>query len=120
MEFFLIQFAEKYRKFTMKFDSRTMRFAEEYEWPGNVRELQHAIERAVILTDGNTIKAEDVLPLSSLNQSSNTEQDLNLENMEVTSIQKALKQTGGNVARASDLLGITRSALYRRMEKYKL
>jgi transcriptional regulator of acetoin/glycerol metabolism len=98
-----------------------MKRLEEAAWPGNVRELQHVIERAVIMTESEWITPED-LQLRALNK--NTE-DLGLENYELdkvekTIILKVMKMHQGNISKAAAELGLTRTSLYRRMEKYGL
>ncbi len=93
----------------------------EYLWPGNVRELQHSIERAVILTDSDILQKEDFM-LSAASGTSD-EIDLNsynLEEIEKQIIQKVLKRHTGNVTQAASDLGLTRTSLYRRMEKHGL
>jgi DNA-binding NtrC family response regulator len=90
-----------------------------YEWPGNVRELEHTIERAVLMANGSTIRAAD-LGLSTSGESAGSLEDLSLEEVEAMLIKKALARCDGNVSRAADALGLSRSALYRRLEKYGL
>ena len=91
-----------------------------YAWPGNIRELQHAIERAVIMTDSRYTSGKRFFtkPLPYLHgQSINT---LNLDEVERTAIAKALQMHNGNISKAADELGLTRASLYGRMEKYGL
>jgi DNA-binding NtrC family response regulator len=112
---FLERFAKKYRKEGMQFDEAGMDKLLEYSWPGNIRELEHSIERAVIMSDGKHIDQ------FGLKLESNTQQapmGLNLEEMEQHLINQALERFRGNISKAAKELGLTRAALYRRMEKY--
>ena len=85
-----------------------------------MRELQHAIERAVILTKHLWLKPEDFMLTTPVEKKSPLDEILNLEELELRAIKRALKQCAGNVSSAAELLGITRYALYRKMEKNKL
>ena len=91
-----------------------------YQWPGNVRELQHAIERAVILSQFVWLRPEDFMLTPQTEKKSELGEILNLEELELRAIKKALKRCEGNVSEAAELLGITRYALYRKMAKNKL
>jgi DNA-binding NtrC family response regulator len=94
-----------------------------YSWPGNVRELSHSIERAVILSDGNTLDIGSIIsqPVKhDQHQESTGPQTFNLEKVEETTIANALSHFKGNVSQTSKALGLTRGALYRRLEKYDL
>ena len=91
-----------------------------YNWPGNVRELQHAMERAVILTKHIWLKPEDFMLTAITERKNPLDEILNLEELELRAIKRALKRCAGNVSSAAELLGITRYALYRKMEKNKL
>ncbi len=91
-----------------------------YAWPGNVRELQHTIERAVILGDGSMLKPENFLFHATPKQKKDEEVVLNLEQLERQAIEKALRISNGNISRAAEYLGITRFALYRKLEKLGL
>lgn len=91
-----------------------------YAWPGNVRELQHTIERAVILGDGSLLKPENFLFHAAPKQRKEEETTLNLEQLERQTIEKAMKLSEGNISRAAEYLGITRFALYRKLEKLGL
>ena len=93
-----------------------------YEWPGNVRELQHTVERAVILSENGLLKPDDFLfpqGNAAAHQPALTE-ELNLEKLEKNAIERALKVSAGNMSKAAELLGITRFALYRKLEKWGL
>jgi transcriptional regulator of acetoin/glycerol metabolism len=91
-----------------------------YHWPGNVRELQHAIERAVIIADSNQLKADNFMLTVPVEKKSVLDETLNLVELERLAIERALKRCSGNVSNAAELLGITRYALYRKMEKMEL
>jgi transcriptional regulator of acetoin/glycerol metabolism len=90
-----------------------------YGWPGNVRELDHTIERAVLLADGTEIRVGD-LSLTAPADSAVRLDQLTLEEVEKLLVQKALARTGGNVTEAARALGLSRSAMYRRLERYGL
>ena len=90
-----------------------------YDWPGNVRELEHMVERAILMTNGTLIRAND-LGLTDSTESSPGIEDLSLEEVEAWLIKKSLARCDGNVSRAAEALGLSRSALYRRLEKYGL
>lgn len=114
-DFFRDKYSRKYKKEFKSISPSAQRKLKEYPWQGNVRELQHAVERAVILSSGYILNADDFLltPISSGKKS----EILNLEILEKRSIEQALKQTGGNLNQAAELLGISRFTLYRKMEK---
>lgn len=114
-------YTRKYQKATLKFSKSAEKALFDYPWPGNVRELQHAIERAVILADSSIIMPHDLIPQNNdVVFDGNTEKShtFNLEELEKQMIVKALNRYEGNISRASKELGLTRAALYRRMEKY--
>ena len=119
LEFFIEKYTRKYRKPTMWLERGSMEKLIRYSWPGNVRELQHAVERTVIMSEKSEIKAEDIMPRATrIRRQENS--SLNLEDMEKKLIVEALEKCSGNVSRASRELGITRTALYRRLDKYNL
>ena len=94
-----------------------------HPWPGNIRELQHALERAIILSNSTVLQPEDFNLMAS--NSKETEHQLsldqyNLEEVEKLLIRKVLKKYNGNITQAASELGLTRSSLYRRLEKYGL
>jgi DNA-binding NtrC family response regulator len=125
-EVFLKGFAAKNRKNVRGFteDARLALLA--YEWPGNVRELENVIERAVILARGEEISCRElplrsegaVMPLQPA--AVNALGDCTLEELERAMVERALKEHKGNVSRAAQALGLSRAALYRRMEKFGL
>ena len=114
---FLGRFARRYRKNVAGFQPSAMKAMLEYPWTGNVRELEHAVERAVLMASGTQISRAD-LTLEPPAQGSIEE--MSIEEVEVLLIRKALARFDGNVSRAADLLGLSRSALYRRMQRYSL
>jgi DNA-binding NtrC family response regulator len=117
---FLHLYADRYRKKISGFDASAIQSLREHAWPGNVRELDHAIERAVLLSQGATIRASD-LALRAPNPGGALRlEDMSLEEVEKHLIQRTLARHGGNVSRAADALGLSRSALYRRLEKFSL
>jgi len=116
---FLKQNASRYRKLVTDFDSVAMRALCEHQWPGNVRELDHAIERAVLMAQGTIVKASD-LGLYQSAESSMRMEDMSLEEVECYLIKKTLARFDGNVSKAAEALGLSRSALYRRLEKFGL
>jgi len=91
----------------------------EHPWPGNVRELDHAIERAVLMSTAELIHPSD-LGLETDKASPAKIEDMSLEEVEYLLIKKALARNSGNISHAAEALGLSRSALYRRMEKYGL
>jgi DNA-binding NtrC family response regulator len=114
--FFLNTYSIKYRKQVSSFDSSAMRAMLEHDWPGNVRELQHAIERAVLLTQGDKIQAGDFGLRGS--RAPQRLEELSLEQVEALLIRKAMARYEGNVSKAASALGLSRSALYRRLDRY--
>ncbi|HEU4522387.1 MAG TPA: sigma-54 dependent transcriptional regulator, partial [Thermoanaerobaculia bacterium] len=114
---FLNRFARRYRKTVSGFQAGAMKAMLEYPWSGNVRELEHAVERAVLMSTGSQITRAD-LTLEPPPQTSIEE--MSIEEVEVLLIRKALARFDGNVSRAAELLGLSRSALYRRMQRYSL
>ncbi len=91
---------------------------QKFEWPGNIRELQHALERAVIMSDGSILKTSDFQFLTSEESADQRGDDYNLMDLEKWAISNCLKKHGGNVTRTASELGLTRGALYRRIEKH--
>jgi len=116
---FVSQYAARYHRKIKGFAPAAVKKLVNYSWPGNVRELQHSIERAVIMSDSNVIQATDFFFASSFAQEQGLVFDsYNLEIIEKIVIQKTLKKHSGNVSHAAKELGLTRAALYRRMEKH--
>jgi DNA-binding NtrC family response regulator len=116
---FLKEYATRYRKPLNKFHADAMRALLGYGWPGNVRELAHAVERAVLLAEGDTVRTVD-LNLRPPGEAPARLEDMSLEEVERVLIQKALARAGGNVSTAAKALGLSRSALYRRLERHGL
>ncbi len=120
-EHFLQQYAKKYKKKIKGLTAETIKKLNQHQWPGNVRELQHAIERAIIMSDSDYLQPDDFYLSSKSQKVGDLELDnYNLEDIEKNVIEKVLKQCQGNVTQASSMLGLTRTSLYRRMEKYGL
>ncbi|WP_273277773.1 sigma-54-dependent transcriptional regulator [Maribacter polysiphoniae] len=117
--FFLERNKKKYQKGKLQFSPAAIEALKDYRWPGNVRELEHMVERAVILCDENEISESD-LHFGPQRKKENFIASLNLEETERMLVEMALEKHRGNVTNAARDLGITRAALYRRMEKYKL
>ena len=120
---FLNTFKFKYHKSHLKIEKEAFDMLKEHQWPGNVREIQHTMERGVIMSDGQDIKITD-FNLSSIkvnSESSLSEFDnLNLQDIEKILVEKALDKHEGNISKAAKELGLTRAALYRRLEKFNL
>lgn len=116
---FLRRYAERYRKQLSGFEPATMQALLDYSWPGNVRELDHAVERAVLLAQGEQVRASDLglRPAQQAGAPARME-DMSLEDVEAFLIRKALARYNGNISQAADALGLSRSALYRRLQKY--
>jgi DNA-binding NtrC family response regulator len=120
---FLKHYAEKYNKSVTKISDGAMTRMNKHPWPGNIRELQHSIERAVILSNSSVLQPEDF----NFNTSAGKENDqplnldqFNLDEVEKLLIRKVLKKYNGNITQAAAELGLTRSSLYRRLEKHGL
>lgn len=119
-DFFLTCFARKYKKEIKGITHEAKNMLQKYTWPGNVRELQHAIERAVILSETYMLKPENfVLQSSALKRNAENE-ELNLSSLEKDAIERALRRAEGNITQAAELLGITRYALYRKLDKLNM
>ncbi len=115
-EHFLSTYAHKYNKVVTTLNRDARQRLLRHTWPGNVRELMHAVERAVLLAKGPALCAQDFVLKESVRRTSQT-QTLNLERLEQEAIDRAMNIAGGNVSRAAELLGITRFALYRKLNK---
>jgi DNA-binding NtrC family response regulator len=115
--FFLNRYAARYRKPAKGIDPAAMQAMLEYPWPGNVRELDHSVERAVILAQGDSVQVSD-LGLRAQRDVAQKLEDLSLEEVESFLVRKAIDRYGGNISQAADALGLSRSALYRRLQKY--
>jgi transcriptional regulator with PAS, ATPase and Fis domain len=121
VDHFLGKFSKKYQKNIAGVSAPALKKLERYHWPGNIRELIHTLERAVILAESNMLQPTDFLfPESEKEVEGVVFDNYNLDDVEKTVIRKALKKHEGNVSHAAKELGLTRTSLYRRMEKYGL
>lgn len=117
---FLGQFGKKYQKEELDVGERTMKQLQQYPWPGNIRELQHAVERAVIMSNTPKLEVEDFLTAKKQAPITTAKESYNLEEVEKQTISEAIRKHQGNLSRASKELGMGRSTLYRKMKKYGL
>jgi len=117
--YFLDRYATRYRRQLDGFEPSAQQAMLQYAWPGNVRELDHTVERAVLMARGARIEISD-LGLTAQRSASQGLDEMSLEAVEAVLIRKALSRASGNVSQAADALGLSRGALYRRMEKYGL
>jgi DNA-binding NtrC family response regulator len=115
---FLDIYCRKYRKQAMKLGVEALQKLDHYSWPGNVRELQHAIERAVILSDNRILKPGDFLLKEPVKRQS--KEMLHLGEIEADTVRKALEKNAHNISKAAAELGLSRAALYRKMQKYDI
>jgi DNA-binding NtrC family response regulator len=116
---FLGVHARRYRKSIVGFDQNAIQAMQEHPWQGNVRELNHVVERSVLMSQGNSIRASD-LALRAGPMAAGRLEDMSLEDVEGFLIKKALARYGGNVSHAAAALGLSRSALYRRLQRFGL
>ena len=121
VEHFIGIYCKKYKSKCKSITSATLDKLKQYNWPGNIRELQHAVERAVIMSDSDVLRPTDII-FSSKGKKDDTTgfDDYNLEEIEKLVIQKTLRKFDGNVSKAARELGLTRTSLYRRLEKHGL
>jgi DNA-binding NtrC family response regulator len=119
-EHFLAQHVRRYRKALRGFEEGALEALLSHAWPGNVRELDHAVERGVLMAAGDRVRARDLGLQPAALPGATTLEALPLEEVERVLIQKALARYGGNVSQAAQALGLSRSALYRRLEKHGL
>jgi DNA-binding NtrC family response regulator len=115
---FLKQHVTRYRKATTGFDDSALQVMRDYAWPGNVRELDHSVERGVLMAPGKVIRAPD-LGLNAAAAAPRLE-EMSIEEVETFLIKKTLTRCDGNARKAAEALGLSRSAFYRRLEKYGL
>ena len=120
VEHFLEQYARKYQKPGLRVAANTLKKLQKYHWPGNIRELQHALERATILSEGKVLHPHDFNFHIDEREASREPETFKLEEVERQIIKKALTRHKGNISKTANELGITRAALYRRMEKHGL
>lgn len=116
---FLDQYAKRYRKSLTGFADAAVQTLVKYPWPGNVRELDHAIERAVLMAKGDVVEAAD-LGLQTEGETPRGLEEMSLDEVESFLIRKTLARFDGNVGQAAEALGLSRSALYRRLQRYGL
>lgn len=122
VDHFLDQYCKKYKMPKKRLNASTIKRLQMHHWPGNIRELQHAVERAVIMSEGTVLEPHDFF-LTESEDRSDTDSlptNMNLEETEKLLIRKVVDKHGGNISRAAKELGLTRASLYRRMEKYDL
>ncbi len=117
---FLQGYARKYQKPGLRLAANTLKKLQKYHWPGNIRELQHALERAAILSEGRVLQPEDFRFHIDEKADEGGDEILRLDEVEKSVIKKALTRHKGNISQTAKELGITRAALYRRMEKHAL
>ena len=123
-EDFLARFARRYHHQGLRLAPAALRALEVYHWPGNVRELSHVIERAVLLAGGDRIDTVEVgtgaTPPAPPTTGAVLASGMTLDQAEQALIRNALDRCQGNIQRTADALGLSRGALYRRLEKYGL
>lgn len=119
---FMLTYNHKYRKNISSIAPSTIKKLQKYSWPGNIRELQHAIERAIIMSDTDTLSPDDFFFLAQKpeNNTAAEADNFNLDEVEKNVIQRAVNKHNGNISKAAKELGLTRASLYRRLEKYGL
>lgn len=119
---FIQLYTEKYRKTGLGLHAQAQDKLLRYPFPGNVRELQYAIERAVIMSEGEQLLADDIIfsPIESAVPDASEPKDLKLSTVERDTILKVIRKNGGNITKAAKELGLTRTALYRRINKYDI
>jgi len=118
---FLEMYCKKYKMPLKRMHASTLKRLEKHPWPGNIRELQHAVERAVIMSESNILQPGDFfLSGSEKPEKATLEPETNLEATEKMLIRKVIDKHGGNISKAAKELGITRASLYRRIEKHEL
>jgi len=121
VEHFLQIYSQKYMKPPRRLNAATQKKLEKYRWPGNVRELQHAIERAVIMSETQILQPQDFLfPMVEKKGDGLVFDNYNLEEVEKAAIRRVIGKHGGNISHAAKELGLSRTSLYRRLEKYGL
>jgi DNA-binding NtrC family response regulator len=121
-KYFAKIYAEKYRKPVPEFDASCQDKLLQYNYPGNVRELQYSIERAMIMSEDELLLAGDIIfsPLETTNTTTEDAGNFKLSSMEKNTILKVIEKHSGNISKAAKELGITRTALYRRLSKYEI
>jgi two-component system, NtrC family, response regulator HydG len=122
IEHFIETYCQKYKSPKKRINAGTMKRLQKHDWPGNIRELQHAVERAVILSESTILEPHDFFLVENEERDNDrfTPENLNLEEVEKVLVRKVIDKYGGNISRAAKELGLTRASLYRRIEKYGL
>ena len=123
VDHFVKMYSAKYFKTNISFSESALQKLEEYRFPGNVRELQYIIERVIIMSDGNELTPDEIIfsPIESSNQTISSQSDeTKLSNIEKNTILRVIEKNNGNITKAAKELGITRTALYRRLGKYEI
>jgi DNA-binding NtrC family response regulator len=115
---FLRNYAQRYGKTVTGFDSAALQALHEHAWPGNVRELDHAVERGVLLAQGPQVRVGDLGLRASPLQGSSRLEEMSLDEVERFLIRRTLARHDGNVSQAAKALGLSRSGLYRRLQKH--
>jgi len=120
VEYYLDVYCKKYKISNKRINVGTLKRLQKHDWPGNIRELQHAVERAVILSESNILEPYDFFMEESGDKSNHdfTPDNINLSEVEKILIRKVIDKHGGNISRAAKELGLTRASLYRRIEKH--
>jgi transcriptional regulator with PAS, ATPase and Fis domain len=120
-EHYLNVYCKKYNKNNLYLSKPTIEKLRSYDWPGNVRELQHCVERAVILCEEDVLQPQDFILRDAAGTKTGLQfESYNLDSIEKAVIRKVLKKYDGNITKAANDLGLTRTSLYRRMQKFDL
>jgi DNA-binding NtrC family response regulator len=117
--YLLQKMIDKYQRNEIIFDSKVMEQIQKHAWNGNIREMENRIERAVILCEKNTIAISD-LDLDEITLYENSTEDVQLSSIEKATVEKVLLKNDNNISKAAEELGLSRAALYRRLEKYNI
>jgi two-component system, NtrC family, response regulator HydG len=123
IEHFVKMYSAKYLKTNIRFSDAALQKLDKYHFPGNVRELQYIIERVIIMSGGNELTPDDIIfsPIESSDQiTDNENNETRLSNIEKNTILRVIEKNNGNITKAAKELGITRTALYRRLGKYEI
>jgi DNA-binding NtrC family response regulator len=118
-EYLLDKMIVKYNRDEITFDKKVLEQIEKHAWNGNIREMENKIERAVILCENNTITVSD-LDLEQITEYDENPDDIQLSSVEKATVEKALLKHNNNISKTAEELGLSRGALYRRLEKYNI
>ncbi|MEO1050056.1 MAG: sigma-54 dependent transcriptional regulator [Bacteroidota bacterium] len=118
IDHFLEMYGKKYRKTDIAINKEAVGHLQNHRWPGNIRELQHAVERAVIMADDHILRKSDFLLSHGKAPATSKDKNYNLDNMEKDAIIEVIRKNGGNMSKAAKELGVGRTTLYRKIEKY--